>query len=133
MGVAEQVLVVYLGDMQWKWLPFNTLLPFQKHRQEKVAEAEGLIAAKRLTKPILFNKALNVSCFCVYPHKGMCSWLLAITNTISDKATSLRCLLAITPGNKTVKVCVMASGRPNMDCCTNSCQTALYDPREARA
>ena len=61
---VAQVLVGYLGDMQWKWLPFNSLLPFQKNRQEKVAEAEGLIAAKRLTKPILFNKALSVSPAC---------------------------------------------------------------------
>jgi len=54
--VSLQVLVVYLGDMRWKWLPLYSLLPFQKHRQEKVAEAE----AKRLTKPILFNKAIKV-------------------------------------------------------------------------
>ncbi|KAL0049698.1 hypothetical protein WJX82_007869 [Trebouxia sp. C0006] len=53
------VLVVYLGDMRWKWLPLHSLLPFQKHRQEKVAEAEALIVAKRLTKPILFNKAIR--------------------------------------------------------------------------
>ncbi|DBA96588.1 TPA: hypothetical protein ACH3X1_015451 [Trebouxia sp. C0004] len=53
------VLVVYLGDMRWKWLPLRSLLPFQKHRQEKVAEAEALIVAKRLTKPILFNKAIR--------------------------------------------------------------------------
>ncbi|DBA65791.1 TPA: hypothetical protein ACH3X2_002828 [Trebouxia sp. C0005] len=55
------VLVVYLGDMRWKWLPLYSLLPFQKHRQEKVAEAEALIVAKRLTKPILFNKAIRVT------------------------------------------------------------------------
>lgn len=55
-----QVLVIYLGDMRWKWLPLAGLLPFQKHRQEKVAEAESLVAAKRLTKPILFHKALKV-------------------------------------------------------------------------
>ncbi len=58
--VSLQVLVVYLGDMRWKWLPLYSLLPFQKHRQEKVAEAEALIVAKRLTKPILFNKAIKV-------------------------------------------------------------------------
>ena len=58
-----QVLVVYLGDMRWKWLPPAGLLPFQKHRQDKVAEAEGLIAAKSLTKPILFHKALKVRPF----------------------------------------------------------------------
>ena len=58
--VLVQVLVVYLGDMRWKWLPLCSLLPFQKHRMEKVAEAEALIVAKRLTKPILFNKALKV-------------------------------------------------------------------------
>lgn len=55
-----QVLVIYLGDMRWKWLPLAGLLPFQKHRQQKVAEADSLIAAKRLTKPILFHKALKV-------------------------------------------------------------------------
>lgn len=65
-----QVLVIYLGDMRWKWLTLAGLLPFQKHRQEKVAEADSLIAAKRLTKPILFHKALKVTtrlvkcCFC---------------------------------------------------------------------
>lgn len=56
-----QVLVVYLGDMQWRWLPLRSLLPFQQHRHQKVAEAEALIASKRLTTPILFNKALSVS------------------------------------------------------------------------
>ena len=61
-----QVLVVYLGDMRWKWLPLHSLLPFQKHRQEKVAEAEALIVAKRLTKPILFNKAIRVTRFFPY-------------------------------------------------------------------
>lgn len=59
--VLMQVLVVYLGDMRWKWLALAGLLPFQKHRQEKVAEADSLIAAKRLTKPILFHKALKVT------------------------------------------------------------------------
>lgn len=56
-----QVLVIFLGDMRWKWLPSATLLPFQKHRQEKVAEADSLTAAKRFTKPILFHKALKVT------------------------------------------------------------------------
>ena len=56
-----QVLVIYLGDMRWKWLPLAVLLPFQKHQQEKVAEADSLITAKRLTKPILFHKALKVT------------------------------------------------------------------------
>ena len=64
--MSLQVLVVYLGDMRWKWLPLRSLLPFQKHRQEKVAEAEALIAAKRLTKPILFNKAIRVTPFFPY-------------------------------------------------------------------
>ena len=61
--MSLQVLVVYLGDMRWKWLPLYSLLPFQKHRQEMVAEAEALIVAKRLTKPILFNKAIRVTPF----------------------------------------------------------------------
>ena len=59
--LQTQVLVIYLGDMRWKWLPLEGLLPFQKHRQEKVAEADSLLAAKRLTKPILFHKALKVT------------------------------------------------------------------------
>lgn len=61
-----QVLVIYLGDMRWKWLPLATLLPFQKHRQEKVAEADTLTAAKRFTKPILFHKALKVTTCMLY-------------------------------------------------------------------
>ena len=61
MYSGVQVLVIYLGDMRWKWLPLPALLPFQKHRQEKVAEADSLICAKRLTKPILFHKALKVT------------------------------------------------------------------------
>ena len=55
-----QVLVIFLGDMRFKWLQKDSLLPFQKHRQQKTAEADALIASKQLTKPILFNKALKV-------------------------------------------------------------------------
>lgn len=58
--------MIYLGDMRWKWLPLATLLPFQKHRQEKVAEADSLAAAKRFTKPILFHKALKVTTRILY-------------------------------------------------------------------
>ena len=55
-----QVLVIYLGDARFKWLPKKELLPFARHKQQKVAEAEALIASKQLTKPILFSKALKV-------------------------------------------------------------------------
>ena len=53
-------MVIFLGDMRFKWLPKDSLLPFQKHRQQKTADADALIASKQLTKPILFNKALKV-------------------------------------------------------------------------
>ena len=70
-----QVLVIYLGDMRWKWLPLAGLLPFQKHRQQKVAEADSLVTAKRLTKPILFHKALKViACFCELKLRYFCSY-----------------------------------------------------------
>lgn len=89
-----QVLVIYLGDARFKWLPKQELLPFAKHKQQKVAEAQALIAFKQLTKPILFNKALKVwGLVCIYP---TCPFIIAHqAHPLCQGSQGSRCPLAL--------------------------------------
>ena len=60
MHVPRQVLVVLFGERSCMWLPPAQLLPFKRHLHEKLAEGNELIATKKMPKPGLFIKAVEV-------------------------------------------------------------------------
>ena len=57
-----QVLVIHLGDRQWSWVHRSEVLPFDRNAKAKLQEVEAAIATKKLTKPCVFRKAMEVRC-----------------------------------------------------------------------
>jgi len=55
-----QVLVVLFGERSCMWHSPAQLLPFKRHLHEKLAEGNELIAAKKMARPILFTRAVQV-------------------------------------------------------------------------
>lgn len=54
--------MIHLGDRQWSWVHRSEVLPFDRHAKAKLQEAEAAIAIKKLTKPCVFRKAMEVRC-----------------------------------------------------------------------
>lgn len=56
-----QVLVVLFGERSCMWHTPAQLLPFKRHLHKKLAEGNELIAAKKMARPILFTRAVQVT------------------------------------------------------------------------
>ena len=54
--------MIHLGDRQWSWVHRSEVLPYDKNAKAKLQEAEAAIAIKKLTKPCVFRKAMEVNC-----------------------------------------------------------------------
>ena len=55
-----QVLVIIFGERACMWQLPARLLPFKHHLPDKLAEGRALIEAKRMARPELFLRAVQV-------------------------------------------------------------------------
>lgn len=54
-----QVLVLCCGSNKCVWVRLHEALPFERHRHEKVSEAQALIDHKKLPQAAAFHRAVK--------------------------------------------------------------------------
>lgn len=52
--------MLFFGERCCMWHPPAQLLPFKRHLHEKLADGNELIAAKKIARPGLFKRAVQV-------------------------------------------------------------------------
>ncbi|KAK9799826.1 hypothetical protein WJX73_006324 [Symbiochloris irregularis] len=58
-SVQRKVLVVCFGSNKCLWIRGREVLPFEKHRHEKVSDVKGLIEQKKLPNAAAFDRAVK--------------------------------------------------------------------------
>ncbi len=71
-----QVLVVLFGERSCMWHSPAQLLPFKRHFHEKVAEGNELIGARKMARPGLFTRAVQVRYHCILVCMSALLWPL---------------------------------------------------------
>ena len=66
MDALLQVLVICFGSNKCLWVRLREVLPFERHRQEKVSEAQVMIDHRRLPQAAAFQRAVSVCALHTY-------------------------------------------------------------------
>ncbi len=61
MSTHLQVLVIIFGERACMWHSPAQLLPFKRYLHEKLIEGNELIEAKKMPRPHLFTRGVQVS------------------------------------------------------------------------